>query len=159
MAADLSGLSYFMPIFGFLFVFVIVYALLVKTKILGENMWINLIVSFIIAIIFATMASAQEYVQTVTPWFVILVIALFFMLVIIGLSPHKLGDIMKPGFVWVFIIVLILVFLISAVKVFPFTFGKIWYNVAGFVTTEARIAGAIILLIIAALAAWVITKK
>ena len=159
MVADLSGLSYFMPIFGFLFVFVIVYALLLKTKILGDNMWINLIISFIIAIIFSVVSSTQEYVQTITPWFAVLVIALFFILVIIGLSPHKLGEIMKPGFVWVFIILLILVFLVSAIKVFPSSFGNAWNSLVGFITNEARIAGAIILLIIAAIAAWVITKK
>ncbi len=154
MAIDISGLSYFLPIFGFLFVFVIVYALLIKTKILGENMLINLIISFIVAIIFATMSSAEEYVETVTPWFVVLVIVLFFILIIIGLSQQKIADIMKPGFVWVFIVALILIFLISAVKVF-----SIWQPIQEFVTTEARIAGAIILLIIAGLAAWIITKK
>jgi FtsH-binding integral membrane protein len=154
MAVDVSGLSYFMPIFGFLFVFVIVYALLSKTKLLGESMFINLLISFIIAVIFATISSAQEYVEAVTPWFVVLIIALFFILILIGLSQQKINDIMKPGFVWVFIVALILVFLISAVKVFAF-----WQPIKEFVTAEGRIVGGILLLIIAALAAWVITRK
>jgi len=159
MALDISGLSYFMPIFGFLFVFVIVYALLLKTKLLGENMFVNLIISFIVAIIFSVTASAQTYVQQVAPWFAVLMIALFFVLIIIGLSQQKISDIMKPGFVWVFIVLLILVFLISAIKVFPNAFGHAWWDVVGFVTVQARIAGAIILLIIAGIAAWIITRK
>ncbi|MEK6820692.1 MAG: hypothetical protein AABX71_03195 [Nanoarchaeota archaeon] len=154
MAIDISGISYFLPIFGFLFVFVIVYALLAKTKLLGDSQLINLIISFIVAIIFSTMASVEEYIETVTPWFVVLVIVLFFILIIIGLSQQKISDIMKPGFVWVFIIALIVIFLISAVKVFSF-----WQPIKEFVTTEARIAGAVILLAIAALTAWVLTKK
>ena len=159
MAIDLSGLAYFMPIFGFLFVFLIVYALLAKTKILGGNMFIDLIVAGIIAVIFSTVSSAQEYVETATPWFVVLVLVLFFILILIGLSQQEIADIMKPGFVWVFIVALILIFLISAIKVFPSTFGDLWYEVTDFITTEARIAGAIILLIIAGLTAWVITRK
>ena len=154
MAIDISGLSYFMPIFGFLFVFVIVYALLSKTELLGDNKFINLLVSFIIAVIFSTLGSMQEYVQTVTPWFVVLVIALFFILIIIGLSQQKISEVMKPGFVWVFIILLILVFLISAIKVF-----SIWQPLKEFVTMEGSIAGAIILLVIAAITAWVLTKS
>ncbi len=159
MAIDISGLSYFMPIFGFLFVFVIVYALLSKTKLLGENTFINILISFIIAIIFAVTSSTQEYVQTVTPWFVVLIVALFFILIIIGLSQQKIEDIMKPSFVWVFIVLLILVFLISAIKVFPAAFGSAWNDIIGFVTYKERIAGAIILLIIAGITAWIITKK
>lgn len=155
MAIDISGLNYFMPLFGFLFVFVIVLALLIKTKILGDNKFINILVGFIIAIIFATMTSVRGYVQAVTPWFAVLVIALFFILVIVGLSQQKIEDFVKPWFVWVFVIVLILIFLISAIKVFPFTFS----DITDFITTEARIVGAVILLIVAALAAWVIAKK
>jgi hypothetical protein len=158
MPIDISGLSFFMPVFGFLFVFVIIYALLIKTKILGGSLAINFIVSFVIAFIFATMSSAQEYVQKVTPWFVILVIILFFILIIIGLSQLKIGDIMKPGFVWIFIAALLLVFLIAAITVFS-SFGEVWYGILNFVTLESRIAGAIILLIIALIVAWIIVKK
>ncbi len=155
MTIDISGINYFMPIFGFLFVFVIVFALLAKTKILGENKFINVLISFIISIIFSTVSSMQNYVKSVIPWFAVLVIVLFFVLLIIGFSQQKIGDIMKPGIVWVFIIVLIAVFLVAAIKVF----APVWVDIKDFITTEGRIVGGILLLIIAALAAWVITKK
>tara|TARA_Y100000310_G_C20475226_1_gene712067 strand:- start:332 stop:799 length:468 start_codon:yes stop_codon:yes gene_type:complete len=155
MVVDISGLEFFMPIFGFLFVFVIVYALLVKTKILGESQFINLLISFIIAVIFATVSSVQDYVQLVTPWFVVLVIALFFILIIVGLSQNKITDIIGKKFVWAFIVGLILVFLISATKVF----APVWWGVQDFITNEGRIVGAVLLLIIGGLVAWVIAKK
>ena len=154
MAIDISGFSYFMPIFGFLFVFVIVYALLAKTKILGDNKFINVLISFIISIIFSLMLPAQEYVEIVTPWFAILAISLFFILILIVLSQSKIESIMKPGFVWVFIIILILVFLFSAVKVFAF-----WNPIFEFIDTRGRVFGGILLLVIAGFVAWVITKK
>ena len=157
MAMDISGLSFFMPLFGFLLVFTIMLALLLKTKLLGENRFVNIVVSFIIAIIFATMTNVREYVQNVTPWFVVLVIALFFILIVVGLYTPKVADVVKPGFVWLFIVALILVFLIAAITVFS-SFSGIWEDITSFVTNEARLAGAIILLIIAVLAAWVMTK-
>lgn len=155
MAIDISGLEFFMPIFGFVFVFVIVLALLQKTKILGGSKWIDSIISFIVAFIFSIVSPAQEYVEAVTPAFVILVIILFFILIIIGLSQNKLADIMKPWFVWVFIAVLILVFLVSATKVF----APVWWDVREFITNEGRLVGGILLLIIAGIIAWVITRK
>ena len=43
MVLDISGIFLFMPLFSFLFVFIIVYSVLMKTKILGEG-WTNLFV-------------------------------------------------------------------------------------------------------------------
>ena len=45
--ASVSVLGYFMPIFSFLLVFIVVYALLVKTKVLGDNQPVMLFISFI----------------------------------------------------------------------------------------------------------------
>ena len=70
----------------------------------------------IVAVVFSTMAGVPRYVEAVTPWFVVLIVALFFILIIIGLSQQKISSIMKPGFVWVFIVLLILVFLVAYVK-------------------------------------------
>jgi len=159
MAVDISGIGYFMPIFGFLFIFIIVYALLAKTKLLGDSKAINAIIALVVAIIFAVFASTQEYIRQVTPWFAVLMIVLFFVLIIIGLSQQKIADIMKPWAVWVFIIALILVFLIVAIKVFPDTFGNVWSDIVYFFINNAKIAGAIVLLIIGGIVVWIVTKK
>jgi len=155
---DVTGLSYFMPIFGFLFVFVIVYAVVSKTKILGESSAANIMSSLVVAIIFITFASAQEYVQKVTPWFVILVIVLFFVLILVGLSQQKVEAIVRPWFVWVLIVALILVFLIAAIKVFSTTLDPLLSDIRDFIDTEDRILGAVILLVIAGIASWILTK-
>jgi len=74
MAIDISGLYFFMPVFSFLFVFMIVWAVLAKTKLLGEAGFINFFVSFIMAIIFMSFSSLDLYVRTIIPWFVVLFI-------------------------------------------------------------------------------------
>ncbi|PIN94941.1 hypothetical protein COU53_01555, partial [Candidatus Pacearchaeota archaeon CG10_big_fil_rev_8_21_14_0_10_30_48] len=101
---DITWLAYYMPIFGFLFVFTVMYAVLSKTQILGESPFVNLMVSFIFGIIFITFSPGVVYVQTVVPWFVILILSLFFLMMIVGFSQKDMGDFMKPSIAWAFII-------------------------------------------------------
>lgn len=157
MAMDFNWLSYYMPIFGFVFVFVVMYAILLKTKILGDNAFTNAFVSFIFAIIFVTFAPGIDFVSTVIPWVVILIIALFFVLVIVGFSQKDVDKFMKPGFAWAFILILAVIFLISAIVVFNPVFGK-YPGVKDFLLSE-KFYGAVILLVIAGLASWVIARK
>jgi len=49
--ASVSAMGYFMPIFAFLLVFIVIYALLIKTKVLGENQPVMLFISFIFALL------------------------------------------------------------------------------------------------------------
>ena len=155
MALDISGFSFFIPTFVFLLVFVVVYALLAKLKILGENKFIHLLVSFVIAIIFLTFSSAREVVLRITPWFAVLIILLFFILAIIGFSQKNIDDMMKPWLAWVFMGAMVLIFLIVLANVFGYSAIEAWDT---FLSYE-KIAGAVLLLIIAGLAAWVITRK
>ncbi|MFH1308062.1 MAG: hypothetical protein ABIH72_04375 [archaeon] len=154
---DVSGLEYYMPIFSFLFIFVIIFALLAKTKLLGENKFINLIISFVIAIIFTLITSIRSFVETVVPWFAVLIVALFFVLMIIGFSQKKMEDMMKPGLAWVFIALLVIVFLVAAIVVFPGTLEPLYDDFTDW-TDSGGIAGGILLIIIAAIAAWVVAK-
>ncbi|MEK6890582.1 MAG: hypothetical protein AABX03_00425 [Nanoarchaeota archaeon] len=169
MALDVSGLSYFMSIFGFLFVFLVMYAILVKTNILGESPFINSFVSFVFAIIFVVFSPAVKYVQTIVPWVAILVICLFFVLVIVGFSQKDMSSFMKPGLAWVFIILLAIIFLVSAIVVFnpflkPYLPGSsgggdpFLLSIKNFAYSD-KVLGAVLLLIIAALTSWFITKK
>lgn len=158
MVLDISGIGYLMPLYGFLIVFIVVYALLMKTKLLGGVMWIDLIIAIIIAAIFSTFASAQTYVQNIVPWFAVILIILFLILALIGMGG-KITDIFKPGFLWIFIIVLILAFIFAAVKVFPSSFGSAWNSLADFAKTKAKIFGAIVLIVIAVIVGWIIVKK
>jgi len=149
----MSGLSYFMPLFLWLLVFVIVLAVLMKTGLLGSQL-LNFIVAFIVASIFASLASTREYIKTVTPWLAVILVAMLFVLLIIGLSKQDISAIMKPWLVWIFIMALIFVFLLSAFNVFP----NLLWNLRGFFINKSKIVGAFILLITGILVAWFVTK-
>jgi hypothetical protein len=170
MAINVSGISFFMPIFSFLFVFLIIYALLAMSKVLGESKFIHVVISFIVSIVFMSFSSAELFVRTIIPWFVILVIVVFFILLIAGFSTKSLDKIMTPAFAWVVIAVLGIIFLVSAIYVFnPFFHPDlivaegaegpgVVQQVANFLS-QSSIAGGIILLIVAIIVSWVITRK
>jgi hypothetical protein len=155
---DISTLGYFTPIFSFLFVFVLMYALLAKTKLLGDNKFVHLITSFVIAIIFSLISSVRQYVESVVPWFAVLIVALFFILLIIGFSQKKMEDMMKPGLAWIFIVLLIVIFIVAAVKIFGSSLTPAYNNFREFIGNNGWFGG-IVLLIVAILASWVLTKK
>lgn len=122
MALDISFLSEAIPIWAFALVFVLAYAVLAKTKVLGGNKWIDSIISIILAIIFITFTSIREYLMNITPWFAVLLTLLFFFILIAAFATKE-GDwskIFKPTAI-VFIILLVLVALIAIFYTFPAT--------------------------------------
>ncbi len=157
---DVSGISYFLPVFGFLLVFVVVYALLKKTQILGESEFANVMVGFVVAIIFVTMTAARRYVEVATPWVMVLFIVLLFILILVGMvHKDKIGEIMKNWVLWVFVVAVILIFLIAAIKVFPGTVDSWIYDLKYYFGIEDRVLGSVLLLIIAIIVAVVLTRK
>lgn len=167
MAADITPLlNYLMPIIVLVLAFIIMYAILRSTKLLGGVNIIDIVVSVIIAVIFASISSAREYIQTIATWFVILVVALFFILFILSFVAGKFSGPKWVGIV--FIILLALVFLIAAVKVFnlePYLLGQ---SESGGQDTlldlkhwilQDNVLGAILLIIIAAIVIWVVSKS
>jgi len=158
VAIDLSGLSTFIPVFGFLLVFTVTYALLGKTKALGENKFVHLLVSFAVSIIFLVSANAVEYVKVVTPWFAAFVISLLLIILVVGLIKGNIEDFFKPGFGWFIVIVLILIFLFSAISLFGTTLTKYLAGPKTFLL-QPQVLGVVILLVIAAIVSWLLVRE
>jgi len=158
-----------MPVFSFLFVFVIIYAILFSTKILGQSKFILLLVSFIMSIIFMSVSSLELYLRTIIPWFILLFVIVFLILLIAGLATKKLDDILTSKFTWVIVIVLIVIFLILAIKVFNPVFHPDLGVTSGEGTSmiqqirdyfgSSRVVGSILLVVVAVIVSWVITRK
>jgi len=152
------AIGLFIPIFAFLLIFVVVYALLKKTEVLGGNDSVMLLISFILATFFIVEASLVELVVFSSGWLVVVVIIVFFLIAILGFLPGKepLGFLTKGNWIsWVLLAVIIGVFIISAVYVFNFAIN--WKLISEWLGTEWF--GMILLLIIALIVSFVITKK
>ena len=151
--ASVSAIGYFMPIFAFLLVFIVVYALLIKTKVLGESPAVLLFVSFILSSFFIVEASLVEFVQFSSAWFGTIVISLFFLIVILAFIPGiDLGAFFGKGnwFAWVLFVLLVGFFVISSAYVFNWVVNwgmiKSWFNTDWF--------GMVLLLVIAGIVSW-----
>ena len=114
-----STLSYFMPILAFVLVFVVVYAMLAKIKIFGENNFIYSIIALVLALIFVLTPGARQFTLTATPALVVFIISSFFVLFIIGFVHGDASTLIKESkFGQIALIVVLVIFLISAIMVF-----------------------------------------
>ena len=85
--ASVSAIGYFMPIFAFLLVFIIVYALLKKTEVLGSSEAMMLLISFILATFFIVEASLVEFVTFSSSWMVVGIFMIFFVMLVVAFVP------------------------------------------------------------------------
>jgi hypothetical protein len=168
MAIDISGIFFFIPVFSFLFVFLIVWSILVKTKILGDAPFVNLFVSLIMAVIFMSFSALDLYVRTVIPWFIVLFVCVFLVLLLGGLASKDVMKMMGSGLGWISIVILIVIFLVAAIKVFNPVFHPDLIITSGEgislvqqirYSADGAVFGSFFLVLIAALVAWVLTKK
>lgn len=161
MPVDVSGFSYFAPILAFLVVFVIMYAILARIKLFGDNAspWVLLFVSFLVATIFVSAAGVRDYVLTITPWFAALLISLFFMIFLLRFVGKDVAFLEKGSGVAA-VLVLVIIFLVSGFIVFSDFLGP--YLPGGASAQglySSRAVGALLLLVISALVSWVLVKK
>jgi len=119
---DLGILSYLTPLFTFLFILVISYAVLDKFKLLGEQFAPKAIASFSIAMIFILSTRMLNIINTATPWFVLMIVIAFFiiaLLMFMGLEGSAISKTMKSGsIIWPIIILTVIIFLITIIGSF-----------------------------------------
>lgn len=152
-ALDVSGFAYFLPLLSFLLVFIVAYSVLNKTKLVGENQWMQLFVSFVISTMFVLAVRPREYILDIVPWFAILIITLFFVLAMTGFvgGLESFGKGIGKALIWV----MLALFLLSAYFVYSDILRESEF--VGWVFSS-KVLGAIILLGISALVAWVLVK-
>ena len=157
-ATSLSAIGYFLPIFAFLLVFIVVYAILMKTKILGENHAVSLFISFILASFFVVQASLVQFVQEVSGWISTLLVVIFFLLIVVAFAP---GDKSlwflngKTWFAWIILGVAIGIFILVSSYVFNWVVN--WSVVGTWVNSTWF--GWVLLVVLALIISKVITKK
>lgn len=172
-ALDISVLSFFRPIFVFLFVFAVLYAILEKTKIFGATKGINSLIAFVLALLFIISGELVEVVNIATPWFTILFIAILMMVLIfmfVGVKPEIIAaTFQQTWFVWILVLVMFAIFGYALSQVFgsqiqsiyggdSTTAGKSVGFDVGRIIFHPKILGVILIIVIAAQAVRLISK-
>lgn len=164
--ADLSFFTYILPILVFLVVFMISFAMIKKLGFFDKPFW-SLFLSFLISTIFIVAIQPREYVQTVIPWFAILLVSFFLILVMFGLAKFKEWDSTLGK---AFGIILLVLFVISGIFVFSSYFSPYlpWNSGIGanpdvkFASDwvfSPRVFGAILLVAVSALVSYFLVKE
>ena len=125
---DTSLLKFLLPLFSFLFVMVLVYAVMDKFSLVGNNKLIHWTIAFAIAFIFLFSSDAVRFLNLLTPWFILLIVFGLFIVsffVFMGVDKDHIGKVVMrdPKVYWVIIGIGGLVFFISMGVVFSDTVG------------------------------------
>ena len=109
---DVTGLQYFSSIFVFIFVWLVVYAILLWTKILGDNKFIDALLGLLLAIFVLISPVATSIVADVAPFLAVV----FLFIVLINVASKMLGADVEafPALKGVFLVFIILIIIIAA---------------------------------------------
>lgn len=165
-AVDLSGITYVLPIVSFLLVFVIVFAVLQKAKII-EKIWIQVFVSFLFATVFISATGPTKYVENIVPWFVMFVISLFLVMLMMGFVG-KMSDSLHKGIGIAFVAIVIIMFVVSAIVVFNDSLSPYlpWSSDSGTGSAgeftnwfySGRVMGAVLLIVVSAIVSLILIR-
>lgn len=158
MVMDISGISYFLPAFSFTLVLVVVYAVLNKTGVIGGSKAIQAVVAIVLSLIFISLADVRIFVEKVTPWFGVLVIAMFFIIFFAYFGLKEPDKFMKPWIIFVFIGLLVIVFLVQGYHTFDVAGNPDYLSVKDWLYDE-KVAGTLWLVLFAAVAVFAVTRK
>jgi len=167
MALDVSWVAGGLPLYAFLLVFGIFYAIIAKVKIVGESKAINGFIALIFSVIFLSFSTIREYMVNITVAFTLLLTATFFFMLGVMFIIKDPEKFFKPMGI-IFIIILALILIIAIFYTFPGTraylpgesetgANETLINIKHFILKDSFLS-AILLIIVAAIAIFVVTR-
>ena len=154
------GVTTFLPA---ILIFVLMYAILAKTKVLGENQWINATLSAVVAIMFITVIKAVTFTREFLPLISIALVVIMFLFVVFrfvgveGLAAGK-GKILLTLGAGAVVLVL-------AGVVFKRVFNSAYMKIGGALVaawqaiSQPEVAAAIVMLVTLVLATWLVARS
>ena len=120
---DIGLLEYFNIIIYLVFIFVLLYAILTITKVLGENKSLNAMLALALSFILALSESTRDLIKFVTPTFFVFIFFVFFAILIykfMGASDKDVLSIMgtQSGTRSFILIIVLIIILTSLGKIF-----------------------------------------
>lgn len=168
---DISIISFFRPVFIFLFIFAVLFAILEKTKIFGGTKGVNSLIAFVLALLFIV-SDLVDVIDIVTPWFTILFIMILMMILVFmfaGVKQETIAEtFQQTWFVWILVLVMFVIFGYALSQVFGAQIQAIYgggtaagkgigFDI-GRIIFHPKILGVILIIAIAAQAVRLISK-
>ncbi|MDD5331219.1 MAG: hypothetical protein PHE43_00135 [Candidatus Nanoarchaeia archaeon] len=168
---DFGFFSFLKPVFTWILVFVILYAIIAKTKIFGSAA-MGFFAAFAISFLFMVTPGVSDLITVAAPWYAILMILIVLILLVfmfVGIGEDKISVAFEqPWLIWLIVIIVIVgIFGYAATKTFGGDVQGLTSDEEGSdVTTDIakilfhpRLLGALFILVVAAQAIRLIGGK
>jgi hypothetical protein len=113
---DVTVLENFSVIFVFIFVWLVVYAILLYTKVLGQNQLINIVIGLVTAFFVIISEIATLVIKQIAPVFAVVLV----FIVIISVASGMFGNVQVESLnslKWVVLVILILALIVGALAI------------------------------------------
>jgi len=156
MVVSLAGILTIMPIISFLFVFILIYALLIKTNVLGDNKFTSLFISLIIASFFIVNVNLVDFTRMSVSWIVVFIVCVFMILLVLGFIGKDALKVFTDNktIAGVCVALIVVIFLIASMYTFNWAINwkliQSWFDKDWF--------GMVVLIVVAVVVASVLTK-
>ena len=113
---DVTALESFSVIFVFVFVWLVVYAILIYTKALGANQFINILIGLLIAFFVIISPLATLVVRQIAPIFAVVLV----FIAIISIASGMFGDVQVESLnslKWVVLVILIIALVVGSLSI------------------------------------------
>jgi hypothetical protein len=113
---DVTALANFSVIFVFLFVWLVVYAILLYTKVFGQNQFISILIGLVIAFFTIISPLATLIVQEIAPVFAVVLI----LIAIISIASGMFGNVQLESLAslkWVVLVILVISLIVGSLSI------------------------------------------
>jgi len=112
---DVTILENFSVIFVFLFVFLVIYAILLYTKALGQNQFINILLGLVVAFFVILSPLATLVIKQIAPVFAVLLV--FVAIFSIASSMFGMSLETLPALKWIVVVVVVVAFIVGTLSI------------------------------------------
>ncbi|MAG52750.1 MAG: hypothetical protein CMH62_02190 [Nanoarchaeota archaeon] len=125
---DIGLLNFLFPIFTFLLIYALIFGVLQRSKAVTDSAGTNSWIAFAVSILFAITPGAMRFVAIIAPWFAVMLVVAFSLLLIFFFMGVKLDTIERiarneASIRWTIIIIGIIIIVIGLTSVFGPIFG------------------------------------
>jgi len=163
---DVGALEYITPVLIFILVFVIIFALLQKTKFLGGVQRLDFVIAMVVSLVALISENAVRFVAVISTWYVLLIVAFVLIIMALYSTGTVPGDgIMQLAVPYQIVFYLALIILVTAISnvfgpVFtPFSEGADpgWWALR--TVFHPKVFGTVLLMLVAVAVIGKVTKE
>lgn len=125
---DIGLMEFLLPVITFLLIYAIIFGVLQRSKFISDSANLNAWIAFAVSVLFAMAPGAMTFVAIIAPWFMVMLMIIFSLLLLflfMGVKMDTIENIARKeaAIRWTIIIIGIIIIVIGLTSVFGPIFG------------------------------------